>query len=121
MSTIGSRLKKRREELDLEQKDAAKALGISNVVLNRYEKDKRKPDLETIAKIAIFYSVSTDWIINGNKLPVPNDPKYSDIAEYTMEEEFARKGLSPEAQREALEYALRIVEEARKKYNKHVK
>lgn len=117
MSTIGIRLRRIREEKGLDQKEAAEKLGMSNVVLNRYEKDKREPDLNTIFTLAQFYGVSIDWLVKGNKLSIPDDPKYAGV-EGVLEEEYARKGLSIEVQRELLDAGLRAVEEARKRYNK---
>jgi transcriptional regulator with XRE-family HTH domain len=121
MSTVGSRLRRIREEKGLEQKEAAIPLGMSNVVLNRYENDKREPDLKTTSKMAQFYGVSTDWIIHGNKIPIPDDPKYFDLGEVTLEEEYARKGLTKEMIRHYLDAAALAVEEARKMHNKPIK
>lgn len=113
---FGDRLIILREERGLEQKEAAELIGVSPATLNRYEKEKREPDLEMLGKLAKFYNVSLDWLIMGNEMPIPDDPKYAGLS-VTLEEEFARKGLSPETQREFLETCLRLVEETRKRYN----
>lgn len=114
---LGDRLKKLRNKQDLTQEQIAKIFNMSRSTYAQYEANRRNPDYGTVKIFADYFKVSPTWIIYGNKLPIPDDPKYDDIASYTMEEEFARKGLSPEAQREALEYALRIIEENRKRYN----
>jgi len=121
MDTLGSRLRRIREEKKLEQKEAAIKLGISNVVLNRYEKDSREPDLATVKKLAEFYGVSTDWIIHGNKIPIPGEPRHSDLKELSLEEEYARKGLTREMQRHYLDAAALSIEEGRKMHDKRVK
>jgi len=121
MSTIASRLKSIREEKGLTQKQVAELTGLVRATLANWEIGRTEPDVKSIGILSNFFNVSTDYLIHGNKLPVPNDSKFDDIAEITLEEEFARKGLSPEVQREVLESALRIVEETRKRYKKPVK
>lgn len=71
MSTLGARLKEVRERLGLNQKQAAEKLGISNVVLNRYERDERKPDPETLRRIAEGYGVSIDYLLGLSDEPNP--------------------------------------------------
>ena len=114
--TIGSRLKKIRDEKSLGQKEVAKAVEISTDELNEIENDRREPDLKILSKLSEFYSISLDWFVHGNKMPIPDDPKY-DGDSVTLEDEFARKGLSPEAQRELLEAAIKVMEETKKRYN----
>ncbi|NSW84681.1 MAG: helix-turn-helix transcriptional regulator [Syntrophothermus sp.] len=63
MITLGMRLKAIRERLNLSQKEAAERLGISNVVLNRYEHDERKPDPEMLRRIADQYGVTIDYLV----------------------------------------------------------
>lgn len=77
MVSIGSRLRKARDQKNLIQKEAAEALGISNVVLNRYENDERLPDVDTLGKLAEFYSVTTDYLLGrtDNPKPINLDPE----------------------------------------------
>ena len=113
----GERIARLRGEAGLTQEQLADAIGITRAALSHYEKSRREPDYGITTKIAAYFKVSTDWIIHGNKLPIPDDLKYKDISA-TLTEEYARRGLSPEAQRELLEAGIRAVEEARKRYNK---
>ena len=113
----GDRIALLRNEAGLTQGELAKVVGISRAALSHYEKNRRQPDYKTLTEIAKYFNVSVDWIINGNKIPIPNDPKYSGYSGI-LEEEYARKGLSPETQREILDAAIRAVEEARKRFNK---
>lgn len=71
MATLGARLREARERLHLSQKQAAERLGISNVVLNRYERDERKPDPQTLRRIAEEYQVSSDYLLALIDDPVP--------------------------------------------------
>ena len=70
MATLGSRIKNLREKRDIKQVDFAKKLGVSNVVLSRYESDERKPDYDTLQTIADFFEVSTDYLL-GRKERAP--------------------------------------------------
>ncbi len=77
---LGDRLKKLREEKGLSQIELARALNISNVMLSRYEKNKRSPDYETLNKLADYYGVSTDYLlgridIRNHEALLASDPK----------------------------------------------
>lgn len=63
MNILGKRIKYLREKKNLSQKEVAKAIGITNVQLSRYESGDRKPDPETIALIADYFDVSTDYLL----------------------------------------------------------
>ena len=60
---LGHRLKRLREEKGISQLELAKLLDISNVMLSRYEKNKRSPDYKTLCKLADFYGVTTDYLL----------------------------------------------------------
>ncbi|HET7657880.1 MAG TPA: helix-turn-helix transcriptional regulator [Bacillales bacterium] len=60
---LGARIKYLRERNHLSQKEMADRLAISNVQLSRYETGTRKPDPETIARIAGFFHVSADFLL----------------------------------------------------------
>ncbi|WP_018132709.1 helix-turn-helix domain-containing protein [Effusibacillus pohliae] len=61
--TLGERLKYVREKRNMSQLRVAQAIGISNVQLSRYEADERKPDPETLKKLAEFYETTTDYLL----------------------------------------------------------
>ena len=69
MITLGSRIKQLRELRNINQKDFAKKINISNVVLSRYESDERKPDYDTLQHIADFFEVSTDYLLGRTESP----------------------------------------------------
>lgn len=60
---IGKRLKELRVERNLLQKNVAKHLNITTSAYGYYEQGKRKPDTETIKKLADFFNVSTDYLL----------------------------------------------------------
>jgi len=73
--TLGVRIRHLRETYSLSQKQLAEALSLSNVQLSRYELGSRTPDPDTIVKIAMFFNVSTDFLLGMTpsvKEPTPS-------------------------------------------------
>ena len=68
------RLKEIRERKGLFQKDIAKLLNITQHVYSEYELGVRLIPLDKIDKLASFYDVSVDYLINrtDEKKPYPN-------------------------------------------------
>lgn len=60
---LGSRLRQLRDETKITQKALAKRLAIDRTTYIGYEKDRREPDIETIIKIANYYSVTLDYLV----------------------------------------------------------
>ena len=57
---LGSRIKHYRKIKGFSQKELAEKIGVSNVVLSRYESSKRTPDADTQIKIADVLDISMD-------------------------------------------------------------
>jgi transcriptional regulator with XRE-family HTH domain len=57
------RLKDLREDRDMNQKDVAKILNTKQQTYSYYENGKRTIPYELLIKLAIFYNVSTDYIL----------------------------------------------------------
>jgi transcriptional regulator with XRE-family HTH domain len=64
---IGKVIAELRSQKELNQRDFAKALGVSNGAVAMWETNKRQPDLEMIKKIASFFNVSIDYILGTEK------------------------------------------------------
>lgn len=60
---IGERLRKRRKELHLTQKDVSKYLGVSKVSVSGYEKGVRTPTLPVFIKLAEILDLSMDYMV----------------------------------------------------------
>jgi transcriptional regulator with XRE-family HTH domain len=67
---IGYRIQIAREEADLNQKELAEKLGISQSTLSNYEKGKRRLYLADMQKIAEALGKTTDYLLQ----PVVNVP-----------------------------------------------
>ena len=63
MKTIGEHLRDCREDMDMKQKEVAKALNISNKMLSCYERDASYPSLETFKTLCEYYNASSDEIL----------------------------------------------------------
>lgn len=59
----GHRIAEMREEKGWTQEELSAAIGISRASLSHYEKDRRKPNLETLMRLADIFHVSIDHII----------------------------------------------------------
>jgi Predicted transcription factor, homolog of eukaryotic MBF1 len=57
------RIRKAREEAGYTQKDIEAILNIKQAKLSKMELGQREPTLETLATLAQFYNVSTDWLL----------------------------------------------------------
>lgn len=74
MSTsISTRLVKLRKDMNLSQKDAAKALGVSQALLSHYEKGIRECGLDFLCRASLFYDVSTDYLLGMSGARISSD------------------------------------------------
>ena len=64
-----------REDNDLTQKAIAEYLGIQPNVYRRYEKGLRDFPLHIIVKLADFYKVSTDYLLERTDISEPYPKK----------------------------------------------
>lgn len=60
---IGDRLKALREARKLSQSQVARRLNISNSAISGYEKGTKTPSAEMLKTLAIFYNVSSDFLL----------------------------------------------------------
>lgn len=61
--SISKKLKKLREEREKTQREVANALGIKEQVYQRYEYGTREPKIDIIRKLAKYYNISADEIL----------------------------------------------------------
>lgn len=66
----GSRLRTRRKQRHLTQRQLAIALGVSQATICEYETGKSSPSLETLSNIAVILNTSTDYLLG-----LTNDPR----------------------------------------------
>ena len=70
---IYERIRNLREDHDLTQTDMANYLNVSQRTYSRYENDERAIPIETLIKIAAYYTTSLDYLTNrtDEKKPYP--------------------------------------------------
>lgn len=66
-----NRLKYLRNEKKITQRQLAKLLNLSSSTIAMYETGKRKPDCETLQRIADFFDVSTDYLLGRTDILNP--------------------------------------------------
>lgn len=74
---FGERLKQLRKEKKVSQKTLADTLFISQQAIAKWESDKSSPNPETVRKIAEYFNVSTDYLLEvdseNKKAPPQSD------------------------------------------------
>lgn len=63
---MGQRIKLRRKELKIKQKEMAKYLGISNNHISSIENGRQKPSFDTFINICKKLEVTPDYLLLGN-------------------------------------------------------
>lgn len=96
-NTFASKFKKIQDKLGMNQKELAISLGLSQVGISRYIKNKRQPDINTIQKL-IDFGVSPLFLFSD--FPEPFDEKYNDFVKtykkQITQDEITRKELELE-------------------------
>lgn len=86
MTTFGQIISELREASQQKRQEVANALGISRASLEYYEKDKRKPDIEILKRIADYYHVSADYLLGRTNVE-STDRDVQFVCEYTRLDE----------------------------------
>ncbi|MGN1457987.1 MAG: helix-turn-helix domain-containing protein [Acutalibacteraceae bacterium] len=61
---LGNKLKALIEEKNITQKDLAATLNIAPSTISSYVQNMREPDFDTLKKIAIYFDVSVDYLLD---------------------------------------------------------
>lgn len=91
---FGEFLAELRKEKGYLQKEVAAYLNVTVATISNYEKGVHTPDLNTLSKLADFYDVSTDYLLQRTKYkasintlnkPLSADYTISDLMNTTLE------------------------------------
>jgi transcriptional regulator with XRE-family HTH domain len=100
---LGDRLKQLRESKNLTQQEMADKIGLARGTYAHYEIDRREPDNATIGRLADFFGVTTDYLLERPE-------KNKKLSKEELEEIF--ESLSPEEQKAFLiKYLIPILDE----------
>lgn len=69
------RLKALREDSDITQKEIAAYLHIKQNTYSQYENGQRQLPIDTLIKLADYYHVSVDYILERTSIKAPYPPK----------------------------------------------
>jgi transcriptional regulator with XRE-family HTH domain len=73
-SMFPERLKDRREELELTQKEVGERVGTTNSAVSKWEEGSREPQFTTLIRLAGVLHVSVEWLIGTDGAPTPPRP-----------------------------------------------
>jgi len=69
--TLGRRIRKLREGLELSQIELAARLSVANSTVSQWEADKRVPDSVMLERLADLFNVSVDYLLGRTDDPNP--------------------------------------------------
>ncbi|MFT8323223.1 MAG: helix-turn-helix transcriptional regulator [Bacillus sp. (in: firmicutes)] len=70
------RLRKLRKDAKLSQSKLGESMNVTKVSISGYETGNRRPDTETLQRLADFFNVSTDYLL-GRSAVTENTASYS--------------------------------------------
>ena len=110
---IGDTLKRLRTKKGLTSEELCPKIGIKGGSYRNYERNDRKPDYDTLVKLADFYGVSTDYLLGRLTAQPPTDALerlFSEKSFSALEEELLRKYM--ELPHEARQAVVRFINDA---------
>lgn len=75
ISMFHEKIKSLRQSRNLNQAEAASAIGISKNTYLKYEKDEQSPLLSTVQKIASYYGINTAELVSDE--PMENENQFN--------------------------------------------
>lgn len=88
---LGERLIMLRKEKGVRQEDVADYLNIARPTYTQYETNRRKPDIETLRRIADYFHCSLDFLLGRTDDPKP--PGEDNSTEIDLEEIMKKEGI----------------------------
>ncbi len=81
--SLGDRIQELRTDKGILQKDLAKLLNVSVATISHYELNVNLPDVETLKKIALYFNVSSDYLLGiiNEPAPINNDNSFIKVPE----------------------------------------
>ena len=110
---IGDTLKRLRTKKGLTSEELCSKIGIKGGSYRNYERNDRKPDYDTLVKLADFYNVSTDYLLGRPTAQPPTDALerlFTEKSFSALEEELLRKYM--ELPHEARQAVVRFINDA---------
>jgi transcriptional regulator with XRE-family HTH domain len=77
--TIGERIRLLRKNLDMNQNDFGKKIGLASNTITNYETDRRNPSNQVIELICRVFNINENWLRTGEGkmfLEIPEEDEY---------------------------------------------
>lgn len=74
MATFSTRIKEERTKKGLSQPQLAEDLGLTKQTISLWERGVRRPDFETMEKVADYFGVSLGYLIGSTDDPTVSEP-----------------------------------------------
>ena len=74
MTTFEERLIELRKTKNVTQEDVAKFLGVTRPAYTAYEAGRRQPDYKILQKLALYFGVTTDYLLGHSDTLNSNNP-----------------------------------------------
>lgn len=98
MDIFATRLTRERESRGWTKEHAANELGLKYSTLVHYEAGKRRPDYETVVKIAQHYGVTVDYLLGSSHVKQGDGPDLQSILDLSDEQILQNVKFSVDAQ-----------------------
>lgn len=79
--SLGAKIKKLRELKKLNRSELADIIGLSHVMVGRYERDEAAPSVDVAKKIADVFQVSLDYLVGEGKYTKIDQPTLKRLEE----------------------------------------
>jgi transcriptional regulator with XRE-family HTH domain len=101
---LGDKIKQLRLELNLTQEELAKKVGITTASIGMYETNSRKPSYDVLKKIANYFKVSHDYLLEEDHTQI-DEPEVRAIQR-------AAKNMTPQDRKKMLKIIQATFEDA---------
>ncbi len=107
-SLLSTRLKLLRHAGRMTQQDVSDMLDVSRSAYTYYERDRSKPDFDTLITLSKIFGVSIDYLVGLSNLPERRreETQAADTAEPNMVREFALGQLTDDERRMLCQFRL---------------
>lgn len=114
MNMFSDKLRYLREHQEYTQVDVAQKLGIGQTTYNRYERGLYEPNYETLKKIANFFQVSIDYLLDNDEALLSDADTVVDLGHFLLHGKYTIYSRFPkEADRKMLDDIVKAIYVAR--------
>lgn len=111
MSLFGNRIKKLRIKDKKTQKEFGNIINVSESTVGMYERNERKPDYDTLQRIADYFDVSIDFLLTGKDGKKSDDIMYKEFLKPDRDNFFKELLDAPEERIEEMKRIWEILKE----------